>query len=172
MGFQPENKWAQGHGRPPKEGFSDPEITAIGEEMLQWMKDNDKKEIVHLSEFYSEIKNIDKKYWKERLCRRPVFAPYWRQALDWMGKKLLKNKKIPSAYGNRYLGIYHREVAEYELEMIKQKIDYEYDKKIEALMKANVAPNDPMISDLISSLKSLKEGKDNDSEPEANPELQ
>ena len=133
------------------------------------MKDNQNKEIVHLSEFYSEVKGINRSYWKECIVRRTCFSPYWQQALDWMGKKLLKNKKLSPSYGNRFLPIYFDEVKENEREEMRAKIDYEVDKKLEALRNAQLSPNDSILTDL---LKSIKDQDSNATKPETTSELQ
>jgi hypothetical protein len=149
-------KFGRGGGRPPKEGFSKPELIQLGEEFLKWMEENDKKDIVHLSEFYSEVKGIPRTYWKENVCRRPEFRTYYEKGMDWIGKKLLKNKTLSTSYGNRFLGIYFKEVAEHELEQAKLRIDYEIEKKSELNNKNTLSPNDSNLSQLISDVKSLK----------------
>jgi hypothetical protein len=103
----------------------------LGEDLLSWMKkkDESKEEVVHLSEFYSEEKGISPSYWKDNLADRECFRSYYERALVWMGKKLLKNKRLSPTYGSRFLGIYFKEVAEYEFEQSKKKIDYEAEKK-------------------------------------------
>lgn len=119
-----------GHGRPPNPGFSNEELLLLGEELILWMKviDAEEKEVVHLSEWYSQIKGISRAQWKS-IVQRDCFLPYYERALSWMGVKLLKNKRLSVAYGSRFLGIYFREVKEYELEIVQHKIDYEYKQK-------------------------------------------
>jgi len=126
------NKNAVGHGRPPNPGYSDEEIIQIGKDMLEWIKTVDssktKQRIVHLSQFYSELKGIPKTQWNhivERFC----FRCYYDQAKDWIGKKIMLDAQLPTAYGSRFLGIYFKEVTDHEEEVFKKKIDYEYDKK-------------------------------------------
>lgn len=117
------NQHGVGHGRPPNEGFSDPELLILGEELLQWMKDCDadpKCDVVHLSEWYSEKKNISPTQWKSLLIARECFLPYYDKARVWMGKRLMKNKDLAPSYGNRFLGIYMKEVHEHE-EAIKDR---------------------------------------------------
>jgi len=126
------NKNAVGNGRPPKEGYTDGELILLGTELLAWMKacDEDKKcDVVHLSEWYSEIKDICPKYWKDSICKRPCFSAYYEKAMKWMGKRILKNKKLAPSYGNRFLPIYFREINESEWESRKAEIDYEHEKK-------------------------------------------
>lgn len=130
MGAPKGNKNGVGHGRPPRVGFSNEEIIVLGKELLDWCKrcDVDKTEVVHLSEWYSEIKEISYSYWRE-LGQRIEFAPYYERAMLWMGKRILKNKKLAQSYGNRFLGIYFKEIREMEWENKKREIDYETDKR-------------------------------------------
>lgn len=123
------NKYAFGHGRPPKPGFSNEELIVLGEDLLKWMKEKEKEEVVHLSEFYSEKKGISPSYWKDNIADRECFRSYYERALVWMGKKLLKNKKLSPTYGSRFIGIYFKEVKEHEFDEKKKIIDYELDQK-------------------------------------------
>jgi hypothetical protein len=130
------NKNAVGHGRPPNEGYSDEELVKLGEELLQWMADCDANkhcDVVHLSEWYSEIKGIVPSYWEKCLTRRLCFSGYYDKAMKWMGKRLLKNKKLAPSYGNRFLGIYFKEIPAHEWEQKQKEIDYEYEKKRETV---------------------------------------
>jgi len=149
-------KFGKYRGRPPKEGFSNPELIELGEDFLKWIDENDDKSIVHLSQYYSEYKGIPKSYWVHNICVRPEFRPYYEIGMDWMGKKLLKNSSMPSSYGNRFLPIYFKEIAEQELEQAKKKIDYELEKKSDMIQKGQLPVNDAALDILISSIKSLK----------------
>jgi len=127
------NKHGVGYGRPTNPGFSDPEVIILGEELLKWcaeQDDNEDSNIVHLSEWYSEIKGIAPSQW-ESLAQRPCFLAYYEKAIKWMGKRILKNNQMASAYGSRFLGIYFREVREHEREIVEHKVDYEIKKKQE-----------------------------------------
>lgn len=137
------NKNAVGHGRPPNPGFSDPELIQLGEDLLNWIKEEDEKksDIVHLSEFYSEIKEIPYSQWAS-ICQRPCFLRYYERARDWMGKRILKNKELPTAYGSRFLGIYFKDINQHEREQAEHKIDYELAKKQEIAQKQISYPND------------------------------
>ncbi|HSX38122.1 MAG TPA: hypothetical protein VLE95_04745 [Chlamydiales bacterium] len=124
------NQNGVGHGRPPNCGFSNHELLVLGEELLLWMEQTDENgtEVVHLSEWYSAIKHIPRSQWKS-LIQRDCFLPYYEKAMDWLGVKLLKNKNLPVAYGSRFLGIYFREIREYEQTVMQEKIDYELAQK-------------------------------------------
>lgn len=127
------NKNAVGYGRPYNEGFSNEEIIQIGKDLLTWIKECDEKksEVVHLSQFYSELKEICYSQWQS-IIRRDCFLPYYDRAREWMGKRILNNKELPQSYGNRFLGIYFKEIKDNEREIVEHKVDYEIKKKKEA----------------------------------------
>ncbi len=145
------NKNAVGKGRPPKEGFSEAEVIALGEEMFKWMDECDlkKTQVVHLSEWYSHIKYIRPCEW-DALQKRSCFLPYYERAIKWMGNRLLKNTKLPPVYGSRFLGIYFKDVREHEKQQIRDKVDYELERK---------TPKDESEVNLATILKMFLEGK-------------
>jgi hypothetical protein len=152
------NKHAVGYGRPPNPGFADEDLLKLGEELMQWMKmqdDDPRSDVVHLSEWYSEIKNISPTQW-ESICIRKCFNGYYDKARIWMGKRLLKNKDLHQSYGNRFLNIYFKDVKKEERESVEHKIDYELKKKAEMAVAQGLPPNDPNL-DLI--LEAIKENK-------------
>lgn len=124
------NQNGVGHGRPPNEGFSNEELVSLGEDLLAWMRnaDEEKAEIVHLSEWYSVLKGIRRSQWKS-IIQRDCFLPYYERALDWLGVRLLKNKNLPIAYGHRFLAIYFSEIRDHERAVMREKIDYELTQK-------------------------------------------
>jgi len=148
-------------GRPPKQ-FTQEDVIAIGERLLQWMKDCDADpncDVVHLSEFYSEKEGIARTDWHDKICSKEYFHQYYDQARDWMLKRTMKNKNLPTAYGSRFLGLYSKQIREAEFELIKEKIDYEYEKKfeMEKALQINLPPNDNHISEKESLLKIIAE---------------
>ncbi len=148
------NKNAVGHGRPANPGFSDEEVIALGEELLKWCQEqdnNEKSDVVHLSEWYSEIKRIAPSQF-EAMKLRSCFVGYYEKAMKWMGKRILKNTKMPSAYGSRFLGIYFKEVKEHEMETVEHKIDYEIKKKKEADLSSSY-PSDKINDAQIAWIK-------------------
>jgi len=152
------NKNAVGHGRPPAPGFEDENVIKLGEELLDWMRacDADKKcDVVHLSEFYSEIKGIAPSQW-DSLTHRSCFHCYYERAKKWMGKRIMKNKNLSPTYGSRFLGIYCKEVTEHEFEVAKKKIDYELERKAAMDSQKGMSPNDEKLDELIADVKSLK----------------
>lgn len=130
-GFQPGNQLAVGKGRPHNPGFSDEELIVLGEELLSWLKDNDS--VVHLSEFYSHLKGIALTQWRA-ICVRECFLPYYEKSSQWMGVKILKNKELSTAYGSRFLSMYHKDLREHEREISREKVSDE----VEARGKDNV----------------------------------
>lgn len=147
------NQHAKGYGRPPKV-YSDAEVVHLGEELIAWMDfaDAKKERIVHLSEWYRGVKKIPKSEWRalrQRLC----FLPYYEQAMDWLLVKMLKNDKLQTAYGSRYLGIYDQDIREHEKEIAHDKIDYEISKKQELEKSKSQYPNDDKLDELIKAVK-------------------
>lgn len=128
------NKFGIGHGRPPAH-YTDEEAIALGEELLVWMQDQDNdpnSDIVHLSEWYSEVKGIDPRHY-ELMCRRECFRAYYEKARKWMGKRLMKNKTLHSSYGNRFLAVYFSELKQHEIEMATIKANTEAESKKEQM---------------------------------------
>ena len=104
-------------GRLPNRGYEDDKLIELGKELLAWCEkmDKDEKEIVHLSEWYNYVKEIPFSQWKS-IINRPIFLPYYERAKQWMGNRILKNSRLPTAYGSRYLGMYHSDMHDYEEE--------------------------------------------------------
>jgi hypothetical protein len=149
------NQNAVGYGRPPNPGYSDEEVLRLGKELISWMIQCDKDpncDIVHLSEWYSEIKNMPRSQW-QAICVRACFLPYYERAKEWMGKRILKNKDLPTAYGSRFLGIYFSDIREHEREIAEHKIDYEISKKSALEQQKGISPNDDLLSKLFINLK-------------------
>ena len=111
--------------------------------------------MVHLSEWYSEIKEISRAQWKS-IIQRDCFLPYYERALNWMGVKLLKNKRLSIAYGSRFLGIYFNEVKEYERDILQHKVDYEYRQKCE--LQKHELSKEKFLNALRDGIQSLRVG--------------
>lgn len=132
------NKHGVGHGRPPNPGFADADLKKLGEELLIWCKKKEKsrKEVVHLSEFYSELKGIPYSQW-ESIIHRECFLGYYEKARSWMGKNILKNDRLATCYGNRFLGMYCKDLNLHERQQVEHKIDYELKRKQELELGKN-----------------------------------
>jgi len=157
-GAQLGNKNAVGHGSPPNPGYADEDLIKLGEEFIIWTKmiDETNTEIVHLSEWYSRVKDIPRSQWQS-IVNRSCFRGYYEKALDWMGSKIMKNKNLSPTYGSRFLGIYYPQVAEQELDQAKRKIDYEFEKKMEFDKKFSTPPNDDHLETKLELIR--KEGE-------------
>ncbi len=150
------NKNGVGHGRPPNEGFDDDSLAELGKELIAWTKEMDakKQKIVHLSDWYAEIKEISRTQW-DSIIRRDSFIGYYERASLWMGRRILKGG-IETSYGNRFLTIYFKELREHEREKKREEIDYEIEKKAEIDKRASQHPNDDRLAELIRSIKENK----------------
>jgi hypothetical protein len=69
-----------------------------------------------------------------------------------MGRRVLLNKTLPTAYGSRFLGIYFRDIREHESSLAKEKIDYEVSKRDSMAHAKNIPPNDSKIDALLEGL--------------------
>lgn len=125
------NKYALGNkgGRPPVM-FSKEDLVVLGEELLEWMKQNDdNNKIVHMSQWYSEIKEINYSVWKSMVQCRDEFLPYYERFRLWMARKTMQNKDLRESYGNRFLAVYAADLRETEREISREKISDEIELK-------------------------------------------
>ena len=128
--FQRGNKLAVGKGRPPVV-FTDEEVHELGQELTIWVRETD--QIFHLSEFWGIHKMMMKGDW-DALRGRSGFFPYYKDAIELMVLKTMKNKDLSTSYGNRFLAMYSQELREFEREVRKQQVEDEI-----AIKKADVA---------------------------------
>lgn len=156
MGAPKGNQYAAGIGRPHASKYTDQELQELGSEMLSWMKLMDdtpnselKKPIVHLSQWYSEIKRIPRSEW-ETIRQRESFVAYYEQALEWIGVRTLCNQNMAQSYGNRFLSLYFKDVKQEEREKIEHQVDYEIEKKSRFEAMRSVPVNDSQINDNLS----------------------
>lgn len=155
------NTYAVGYGRPPKY-FNEQEVHELGRNLLAWMKDCDKRKekIVHLSSWYYEHEELTPSEWGA-LQERPSFSEYYKRAITWVGVRLLKSD-IPAAYVSRFLGIYFKEVREYERAAVEHKVDYELEKK--ARMDAAVTIDiENSFTQVMDTLKTIQDERRIDS---------
>lgn len=101
-------------GRPPIL-YEREELPPLGEDLLEWV-DTDGKESLMFVEWYHNKHGMFLQDWKE-LIQRPDFRPYYDIARRKLASNVVKNKDIPQSYGNRYLGMYDRDVHDYEQEV-------------------------------------------------------
>ncbi len=145
------NKYALGHkggGAPKGNKFAlgskggghvkyhtDEELLILGEELLIWLEENKKnKDVVHMSQFYSQLKQIPRSQWW-LIRQRKVFQKYYESSMDFMAYKVMTNDKLPTAYGSRYLSLYCGELRSHEKSILEEKAD------IEAAAKAKEVSN-------------------------------
>lgn len=152
---------AVGYGRPPRY-FTEEEVHELGRKLLAWMHDCDKKKekIVHLSSWYYEHEELTPKEWGA-LQERPSFSDYYKRALTWVGVRLIKSD-IPAAYVSRFLGIYFKEVRDYERQAVEHKVDYELEKKarLDAAITIDIEHS---FNEVMSTLKTLQDERKMDS---------
>lgn len=140
-----------GYGRPPNPGFADEDLHDLGEELLEWCEANkNNNNIVHLSQWYAQVKQIPLSQWIS-IIKREHFVAYYEYAKEWMGVRVLTNSKLSESYGNRYLGMYHKDMHEHEMQKMERKVDYEVKKKAE--VAAPSYPNDSYIQDKLDLIK-------------------
>lgn len=130
------NKFAEGHGHGrPGKYQTDEEIIELGEELMVWMENNKKnKEVVHMSQFYAELKKIPRNQWW-LIRSRKEFSKYYDYAMDFMACKVMTNDRLPTAYGSRYLALYCSELRTHEKTILQEKAE------IEAAAKAKEVSN-------------------------------
>jgi hypothetical protein len=101
-------------GRPPKL-FTSEELPSLGEDLLHWVY-NEGKENLMFVDWYFVKHGMTLQDWKE-LTQRPGFREHYEIARRKLAENVVKNKDIPQSYGNRYLGLYDRDVHDYEKEV-------------------------------------------------------
>jgi hypothetical protein len=104
-------------GAPRTVSFSTEEMIKLGEEMLQWLKDN--PETLHLSEWYTIHKGFTYNQWKS-FIQIQDFLPYYEQAIKIVGIKYLnKDSKVRDGISQRWQRIYFKDLKEEEDETAK-----------------------------------------------------
>jgi len=100
-------------GRPRVTSFTEEEMIALGEEMVAYVKEN-QKTILHLSEWYTIEKGFIYAEWKA-FIQKPEFLPYYEQALKIVGLKYVsKNSNVRDSISQRWQRIYFRDLKEGE----------------------------------------------------------
>jgi hypothetical protein len=84
-------------GRPRTVSFSEDEMIELGNEMVSFVTVN-KKDILHLCEWYTIEKGFTYNEWKT-FIQRPEFVPYYEQALRlWDLSMLIKIQMFVTEY--------------------------------------------------------------------------
>ena len=143
-------------GAPPKY-HTDEQVHQLGKELLEWLKDSN-NDVWHLSDWYYGVKEMLYPEW-EALRHRVEFLQYYKSAVQLMGTLMMKNTKMPTAYGSRFLNIYFAEVREIERQIAFEKIDHEAEVKAQAEANKGVSPNDKSLDALIHAVKALSGDK-------------
>jgi hypothetical protein len=99
--------------RPRKLSFSEKEMIALGEEMVAYVKKN-KKNILHLCEWYTIEKGYTYNEWKN-FIQKAEFFPYYEQALKIVGLKYVdKNSNVRDGISQRWQRVYFGDLKEEE----------------------------------------------------------
>lgn len=99
-------------GAPRKTSFSPDEMIALGEEMLEWVVENDP---IHLSQWYTIHKGFIYNEWKV-FIKCAEFYPYYERALRMVGIKYIdgKSKDIKESLCQRWQRVYFKDLRESE----------------------------------------------------------
>lgn len=143
----------KGVGAAPS-SYDDEEIDAIGQALIKWLDLSDKENgepIIHLSQFYVDFLGWTPSEYQN--TNKSNFERYRQLAEVKIGKKIALNRDFPVAYGNRWLPIYFKEIAEHERKDYEHKIDYEAKAKKD--MQLGEVPNASLLTDLFSAVKEM-----------------
>jgi len=100
-------------GRPRTVSFSEDEMIELGNEMVSFVTVN-KKDILHLCEWYTIEKGFTYNEWKT-FIQRPEFVPYYEQALKIVGLKYVdKNSNVRDGISQRWQRVYFGDLKESE----------------------------------------------------------
>lgn len=97
--------------RPRTTSFSDEEMIALGEEMIEYLRTHD---IVHLKEWYSIEKSFLHEEWK-CFIQIPSFLPYYQKAISMISMKYVREDTgIEPSLKHRFLRLYFGDIRERE----------------------------------------------------------
>jgi len=98
-------------GRPRTVSLEPHEMIKLGEEMIDWVQENDP---IHLSQWYCILKGYTDKEW-DTMHVAPEFFPYYEKALKLVGYKyLLKESPIESNLKQRWQRVYFKDLTKQE----------------------------------------------------------
>lgn len=93
--------------------FSQEEMIELGKEMVEYVTEN-KKTILHLSQWYTIEKGFTYNEWKN-FIKKEEFFPYYEKALKIVAMKYLdKNSNIRDGISNRWQRLYFGDLREGE----------------------------------------------------------
>lgn len=99
-------------GAPRTVSFTEEEMITLGEEMLQWLKEN--PGTLHLSEWYTINKRFTYNEWKS-FIQKKEFIPYYEIALKIVGKLYLdKTSNVRDGISQRWQRVYFKDLKEEE----------------------------------------------------------
>jgi len=137
-------------GRPRTVSLSPDEMIELGEEMLQWIIENDP---IHLSQWYSIHKSYTDKQW-DTMQVAPEFFPYYEKALKLVGFKYLKkDSPIEPSLKQRWQRVYFKDLRKREDSDADAQIERESRK---ALSKDEINVKDEQIKELENELMLVK----------------
>lgn len=135
-----------GAGRPRTTSFVPEEMIKLGEEMIEWVRENDP---LHLSQWYTIEKGFIYEEWKS-FIKRPEFIPYYQRALKMVGVKYLDggSKRIKDGISHRWQRVYFKDLKDQEDEDAKEEADRKKDiMEFEYKLKSqNGATSDELVS--------------------------
>ena len=109
----------------------DEELDALGQEMLEWIENND---CVHVSDWYCIEKMIDDNTW-DQMIEKDVFRPYYKKAIKLVGRKYLKEDTgIEPRIKDRWIRLYYKDLKKQE------DTDKDEDIKRQKTLAETVAP--------------------------------
>ena len=98
--------------RPRTTCLEDNELELLGNEMLEWVKQN--PQTLHLSEWYTIEKMFTYNEWKQFIAK-PIFHPYYEAALKIIGRQYLdKTSNVREGVSQRWQRVYFKDLREEE----------------------------------------------------------
>lgn len=121
-------------GRPSAK-VPDDEVRKLGKELVEWVskKITSDDPPVHLTEWYAIEKGMLYPDW-DILRNRVEFDQYYHTALDLMALATQKNRKLETAYGSRFLGVYSKDLRRHEKKIAEEKKASQAQEKIQDLV--------------------------------------
>jgi len=98
-------------GRPRTVSFTEEEMIALGEEMVNWVREN---KPIHLSVWYTQVKDFTDEQW-DTFRKRPEFVHYYTKALKLVGYSYLdKDSSVDVRLKDRWQRVYFKDLKEQE----------------------------------------------------------